>query len=100
MLLDQEITEKGFGSEKTPFGIFWASPRIPDVFGMLPDVSGMSGAIKPSVPFRPRQTCLLPSQPTDALLPHLGRQSISPRKEREREITLEKACIKIEGPGI
>ena len=46
MLLDQEITEKWIGSEKTHFGIFWASPRIPDV-------SGMSGAIKPSYPFGP-----------------------------------------------
>ena len=51
MLLDQEITEKGFGSEKTPFGIFWASPRILDVSGILPDVSGMSGAIKPPYHF-------------------------------------------------
>ena len=81
--LDLEIIEKGIGREKTLFGIIWASPRILDVPGMLPDVSGMSGAIKLRVPFWPRQTCLLPSQPTDALLPHLGRPSILPRKGRE-----------------
>ena len=60
--LDLEITEKGIGREKTLFGIIWASPHIPDV-------SSMSGTIKPSVPLRPRQTCLPPSRPADALLP-------------------------------
>jgi hypothetical protein len=43
MFLDQEIIEKGIGRDKTSFGTTWASPRIPDVSGMLPDVSGMSG---------------------------------------------------------
>jgi len=46
------------------------------------------------------QTSLSPSkQPANALLPHLGRPS-NFTKKREREIALEKACIKIEGPGI
>ena len=53
MFLDQEITEKGIGREKTSYGTTWASPRIPDVFGMLPDVSGMSGAIRQSIPLWP-----------------------------------------------
>ena len=66
--LDLEITEKGIGREKTLFGIIWASPRIPDVSGMLPDVSGMSGTIKLSVPLRPRQTCLLQINSADAFL--------------------------------
>ena len=37
--------------------------------------------------------------PSRRLLPHLGRPRISPKKG-EREIALEKACIKVEGPGI
>ena len=53
MFLDQEIIEKGIGREKTSFGTIWASPRIPDMFGMLPDVSGMSGAIRQSIPLWP-----------------------------------------------
>ena len=61
MLLDQEITEKGIGREKTYYGTTWASPRIPDV-------SGMSRAIRQSVPFWPRQFCLFPTIPADALL--------------------------------
>ena len=98
MLLDQGITEKGIGREKTHFGIFWASPRIPDVSGMIPDVSGMSGAIKPLYPFGPDR--LVSSKSTQPML------SSSPRatedfhqQKREKEISLEKACIKIEGPG-
>jgi len=62
------MIENGIGSEKTHFGIIWASPRIPDVSGMLPDVSDMSGAIRQNIPLRPSQFCLNPTNPADALL--------------------------------
>ena len=68
MFLDQKITEKGIGREKTSHGTTWASPRIPDVFGMLPDVSGMSGAIRQSVPLRPNQFYIFPTNLADALI--------------------------------
>ena len=42
----------------------------------------------------------LSNRPSRCLPPHLGRPRISPKREREREIALEKACIKIEGPRI
>ena len=77
--------EKGIGSEKTHFGIFWASPRISDVSGILPDVFGMSGAIKPSVPLRPRQPCLLqPTQPPISSPPR-ATEDFTKEKERERD---------------
>ena len=83
IFLDWEIIEKGIGREKTHFGIAWASPRIPDVSGMLPDVSGMSGTIKTEVPLRPRPVSSSSKPPSRRLLPHLGRPRISPTKERE-----------------
>ena len=52
--LDWEITGKGIGRDKTSFGIIWATPRIPNVSGMIPDVSGMSRTIKLNVPLRPK----------------------------------------------
>ena len=99
--------EKGIGSEKTHFGIAWASSRIsdvsgmlPDVSGMLPDVSGMSGTIKTERTPSAQTSLSRSNKPSRRLPPHLGRPRISPTKERKREIALEKACIKIEGPGI
>ena len=90
--------EKGIGSEKTFSGKGWASSRIPDVSGMLPDVFGMSGTIKTEVPLRPRPVCLLPNSQSTPFFP--PRVTVEFHQEkREREIALEKACIKIEGPG-
>ena len=83
IFLDWEIIEKGIGREKTHFGIAWASPRIPDVSGMLLDVSGMSGTIKTEVPLWPRLVSSSSKPPSRRLLPHLGQPRISPTKERE-----------------
>ena len=97
--VDLEITKKGIGREKTLFGITWASPRISDVSGILPDVSGMSETIKPDIPLRPRLVCLLPTNPAGTLLLTSGNRDFHQQK-REKEIALEKASIKIEGLGI
>ena len=83
MFLDQEITEKGIGREKTYYETTWASPRIPDVSGMLPDVSGMSGTIKTEHTPSAQTDLPPPNQPADALLLHLGQPRNSPRKGRE-----------------
>ena len=68
IFLDREIIEKGIGREKTHFGIAWASPRIPDVSGMLPDVSGMSGTIKTERTPSAQTDLPPPNQPANALL--------------------------------
>ena len=85
--------EKGIGSEKT---FFWKKLGQPAYTGRVQYERDYKTERTPSA-----QTSLSRSnQPSRRLLPHLGRPRISPTKEREREITLEKACIKIEGPGI
>jgi len=66
--LDWATTEKGFGRVRTHFGIIWASPRIPDVSGMLPDVSGMSGTIKTERTPSAQTDLPPPNQPASALL--------------------------------
>ena len=75
--------EKGIGSEKTHFGIAWASSHISDVSGMLPDVSGMSGTIKTERTPSAQTSLSRSNQPSRRVLPHLGRPRISLTKERE-----------------
>ena len=76
------MTEKGIGREKTPFGIIWASLRILDVSGMLPYVSGMSGAIRQSVPLR--QDSFVSFQPTQPMPSSSPRATEDFTKKRER----------------
>jgi len=77
MLLDQEIIEKGIGREKTYYGTTWASPRIPDV-------SGMSGAIKQSVPLWPSQFISFhPTLPTPSSSPR-ATKAFTKKRERGR----------------
>ena len=79
---------------KISYGTTWASPRIPDVSSMLPDVSGMSVAIKPSVPLWPSSKAqsfcsslclaalpLSPHLPSPLVVPPCPRSSLPPRRE-------------------
>ena len=53
MFLDQEITEKEIGREKTSFGTIWASPHILDVSGISTGRIQYERGYKTNVPLRP-----------------------------------------------
>ena len=91
---------KGIGREKSPCGISWASPRIPDMSGMT------TGRVRYERDYKNRitplaQTSLSPSkQPADALLPNLGQPRISPRKRERGRLHWRRLGSRIEGPWI
>ena len=97
--LDSVIMEKGIGREKTPFGISWASPRIPDVSGMP------TGRVRYERDYKNRstpsaQTSLSPSKrPVDALLPHLGRPSNFTKKRERGRSHWRRLASRLKGRG-
>ena len=92
MFLDQEITEKGIGREKT---FFWNNLGQPAYTGRVRYERGYKTERTPLA----QSVYILPSNPADALILTQGDQSFHQEKG-ERENALEKAWIKVEGPGI